>query len=406
MYCAKSADLDLLLKLHDVAATNQFIDSASANASSKWSSLPAFIHLMVSQFLTVSDLLSRVEMVNKAWSTSRRCGWSTIATRKLDLSVVGAFISRRTKQWRSKVRVFDAPTQNIRRQENHISTLRNLTSVCIDSIDDDGLKALSSASKLTLLRCWGECRKVSDAGFAHIAHLSHLGEFELVGSTVTNAGLAHLSQLHELRSLALFRCKSITSLQPISSLANLRDLGLGFCSINDVGLQHTCRLTQLQTLYLHENPITDACLAHPKPLKTLSDLWIGRCRLRGPGLVHIASLPLRKLFLGGNTEIGDSSLALLKPLSETLLVLGLCSTKVTDVGLPLLSGMHKLHALAIWGCAGIKSLAAFDEGFHVMTMVGIDERPSDAVAKEISRLGSLRPISLSTPSKFLVLHFY
>ena len=77
-------------------------------------------------------------------------------------------------------------------------------------------------------------RNITDAGLAHLAALPQLRELWLDGNQITDAGLAHLAALPQLQKLFLDGTQ-----------------------ITDAGLAHLAGLTQLQELWLYQTQVTD-----------------------------------------------------------------------------------------------------------------------------------------------------
>ena len=120
------------------------------------------------------------------------------------------------------------------------------------NITDSVLRNLPSYRYLDLTRC----KRITDAGLAHISTLTSLQHLDLDNCTrITDAGLAHLSTLTSLQHLDLNNCTRITDagLAHISTLTSLQHLYLSFCpSITDAGLAHLSTLTSLQHLNLYQ----------------------------------------------------------------------------------------------------------------------------------------------------------
>jgi hypothetical protein len=104
------------------------------------------------------------------------------------------------------------------------------------------------------------------------------------GTKVTDAGLAHLAALQELRQLDLSET-----------------------NVTDAGLTHLANLRQLRWLLLGKTHVTDAGLAHLANLRELQTLDLYGTDVRGPGLTSLAGLrELRDVDVGG-TYAGNSS---------------------------------------------------------------------------------------------------
>ncbi len=212
------------------------------------------------------------------------------------------------------------PAREITRTLHHVcQDWRNLALVndgCLDlselrDLSDSGLKTIldkASGTRITSISL-SNCKKITDAGLAHLAELPSLYSLNLsMCDNITDAGLAHLAKLTLLSSLDLRRCTNITDagIAHLSKLALLSSLNLSICpNITDVGLAHLATLTLLSSLDLsgwshipvssrglnwNEN-ITDAGLAHLSKLTALRSLNLSACiNITDAGLAHLATL--------------------------------------------------------------------------------------------------------------------
>jgi len=168
---------------------------------------------------------------------------------------------------------------------------------------------------------------LTDDKFAPIADLHRLRELSLYNSKITNAGLAHLDDLSELRVLHL-------------------DGGLDN-ALTDDGLIHLRGLTNLEQLMLGSGKVTDAGMPHIARLKKLEILNLWGTGIGDAGLARLRGLRnLRELTLNG-TRITDAGIETLRGM-KSLRVLGLAGTRVTDAGLTGLRDLDKLRELSIW----------------------------------------------------------
>jgi hypothetical protein len=153
------------------------------------------------------------------------------------------------------------------REDTAIRELRE--KACIIELNDQG-------HAVSLLSDEG----FTDADMVHAASLGHLKELWLDWPDVTAIGLRQLKPMTQLETLAL-RCEykpgrptTITDagLEHLSSLTNLRVLRLDNADITDDGLIHLRRLTKLEDLDLFGTEISDAGMVHLQGLKNLTYL--------------------------------------------------------------------------------------------------------------------------------------
>jgi hypothetical protein len=144
---------------------------------------------------------------------------------------------------------------------------------------------------------------LGDAEMPFVAAFDQLEKLDLQSCPVTDAGLAHLKRLKQLKSLNLDCCRNVT----------------------DAGMEHLKELPQLQTLVLDGTRVTDAGLEPLEGLPELQGLFL--YGVTDAGLEHVARMPhLRRLSIGG---------------------------EVTDAGLEHLAGLTKLEELNLTTCQGI-----------------------------------------------------
>ncbi len=214
--------------------------------------------------------------------------------------------------------------------------------------------------------------KVTDVDVASVTALSSLRRLALRGSTsVTDTGLAHLSECRRLESLHLIRMRvtgaglplmpnltylslyetAVTDagLARVSGLTNLRDLSLDGTAVTDAGLEHLRTLTNLEYLSLARTAVTDSGLTHLAGLPNLCDLSLdGAAGVTDAGLIHLSELTNLQLLCLSSTAVADSGLARLNGLTK-LRELHLSNTKVTDAGLVHLRSLAVLRRLFIYG---------------------------------------------------------
>lgn len=104
--------------------------------------------------------------------------------------------------------------------------------------------------------------QISDAGLAHLQGLPQLRTLFLDNTQVSDAGLAHLRGLPQLKGLRLASTKiSDTGLVHLRGLTQLGGLDLANTQISDAGLKHLRGLTRLRILWLAKPQVTDAGVA-------------------------------------------------------------------------------------------------------------------------------------------------
>ncbi len=214
----------------------------------------------------------------------------------------------------------------------------------LPNLSNDALKTIlhearASGTAITSINL-SNCKNITDAGLAHLSELTLLSSLDLSGCPgIRGVGFAYLSKLTSLRSLNLSGCRiTDAGLAYLSELKFLRSLNLSNCTdITDAGLAHLSKLTSLRSLNLSGCiRIRDAGLAHLSELKSLRSLNLRGCfKIADAGLAHLITLTfLRYLDLRGcSSNISDAGVAHLLTLpSLYLLNLNWLNTNITDAG--------------------------------------------------------------------------
>jgi hypothetical protein len=158
-----------------------------------------------------------------------------------------------------------------------------------------GVTSASFAARSTLYP-----GRVQDADLRSLKELHHLESLDLANCIeVTDAGLAALSGLVDLKVLDLSRNPAIVStwfsnanpnakltdatLVHVGALPRLTSLVLSGNAITDAGLARLSGLRNLETLELDDTPVTDAGLHHLKGLKRLKVLSLIKTKVTTEG---------------------------------------------------------------------------------------------------------------------------
>ena len=164
----------------------------------------------------------------------------------------------------------------------------------------------------------------------------------LNGSQATDAGLAQVRGLKNLKELAL-GCKGLSNegLIHLRELVSLTYLEFSGMPVSDAGLVHIKELKNLTRLYLNGTKVSDTGLAHLKELKGLMFLNLAGAPVSDAGLKYLGELKnLKHLFLD-STEITDAGLGHLAK-ANGLELLNVKRTAVTP------KGSAALHAAVPW----------------------------------------------------------
>jgi tetratricopeptide (TPR) repeat protein len=128
----------------------------------------------------------------------------------------------------------------------------------------------------SLLKNYSVCllseKRLDNQGLAHIAGLYHLERLRL-SPEITDAGLAHIKDLTNLRELDLEEALiTDAGMANLVDLKELEHLDLAFTRVGDRGMAHLQKLQKLRKFELAGTGITDAALEHLKGLENLRKL--------------------------------------------------------------------------------------------------------------------------------------
>jgi internalin A len=271
-----------------------------------------------------------------------------------------------------------------------IGRLRGLQSLRLDSlVTNAGLAHLRNLSDLRVLTFVAP--PGTRLGPANLGGLSRLQELTLIFREC-EIDLAFLRGLTSLKSLMISggRSNSHTDLAPLQALTHLEVLEIGIPTDSDLALLDG--LSSLKTLSFTGMEVTNAGLKHLGRLRDLKTLYIGAPRVTDLEALRPLSR-LETLCLIG-VPISDAGLAPIESF-RALKSLSLGAAPITDAGLAHLRGLGGLTDLDLNSTRitddGLKALAA-------VPLLGIldlgNTRITDAGLATIARLPNLRHLSL------------
>jgi Leucine Rich repeat len=197
--------------------------------------------------------------------------------------------------------------------------------------------------------------RLNDDSLARIAKLNHLTILNLTApsavSSITDAGITHLTRLRKLKHLNLSGNHLITD-DLLAALAlsglTITHLNLTYCPlITDKGIAFLADLPKLKSLNLSRNDqLTDDSLAPLEGCIKLKSLNLSGCgQITNNGMIHLSKTPnLEELNLRRCTRITDAGLPHLAQLANLarLHVSFFPNYPITFIGLASLDGLPKL----------------------------------------------------------------
>ncbi len=184
-----------------------------------------------------------------------------------------------------------------------------------NKITDEDLAKLASADRglegFESLNLEGS--RVTNAGIANLQKLPNLKAVSLTGTAVNNDGLAALGQIPTLERIeangnglkdgGLVAIKAIPSLKvlyingaqltpegfaALGDLSQLEELHLGNTTLSDATIAGVASLTNLTKLHIFRCNVTDKSLELLTHLKNIKDLDLGVCPINGDGLLAMS----------------------------------------------------------------------------------------------------------------------
>ncbi|NLE57068.1 MAG: hypothetical protein GX616_01815 [Planctomycetes bacterium] len=156
-----------------------------------------------------------------------------------------------------------------RRALVHLSQIKSLEYFDLDT-DEKDLDYLCKLPNLKSLRA-GK----SDAALERISNLTSLEELYTRGPDITDAGVAHLAKLKNLRTLVIVAPLTDQSLGHLTSLSSLRSLKImGGSRISMSGLRQLSKLPNLICLHIYDDLLPDGSALDLSGLTALEDLML------------------------------------------------------------------------------------------------------------------------------------
>jgi len=152
-------------------------------------------------------------------------------------------------------------------------------------VEDDAFKTLRHYTNLHTLTIVDA--PVNDAGLKNISGCIAIQELILQAGNFTDAGVASLSKLTNLRSFhGWSQRKPLTDecLRAFSKLPKLSNLALGNAPVTDDGLSYLRNSTQLESIMLSSPKITDRGIQNIKSLRSLKKIGLRFAQITDKGV--------------------------------------------------------------------------------------------------------------------------
>ncbi len=280
----------------------------------------------------------------------------------------------------------------IERDEAGEPVAMSLSGLRAKDVDLGDLKDFSSLKSLTLQ----ECSWVRDDDLRHLQHAAGLEKFALIRTPITDAGLAHLTDLRALREVQLTHTKVVGS--GLSSLPadEVIRLELQGESIVSDGLQPLGTLTSLRELVVNCPAVELSQLLVLSSLVNLERLDVRQCKgLDSAFVEQLKSLPSLERFDFDAEQIDERIVEQLGSLDH-LKELDLTNAKVSTDDFRTLSSLQELRVLKLNGCEGVTddSLKALLEFGHLRSLYLSHTSVRGAGLVNLVELSELKEISV------------
>jgi Leucine-rich repeat (LRR) protein len=257
----------------------------------------------------------------------------------------------------------------------HLANLKSLKELsCFNTgIEDFALEHISKFHSIEELSLYWT--QINGSGLIHIKNLTSLKNLSLSKTSITDESLAHLKDMTWMKELELYDTQigdnGLAYLKGLTSLEKLIlgsiDRESGISPITDAGLAHLNTLTELKNLGLYQTRITDKVLKHLGSLTNLESLSLNKTQITGEGFAFFnKSAPLRGLELD-ECALTGTGLANLKPWSNTLENLDMAGVKINDADLVHLADFKALKYI------NLRDTPITDEGLvHIKNIKSLE----------------------------------
>lgn len=236
---------------------------------------------------------------------------------------------------------------------------------------------------------------ITNAVIRAIAARADLEEIDLADTPVDDASAAAILAAPEMRIVRLDGTPISDAALAARAGGKLVELYLSRTSIGDRGVAFVDGAPQLTALGLGHSNVGDGGVERIARLAALRTLVLSNVHVQPGALAKLGALrALERLYLG-QVHVTDEVLAALAPLGDTLRVLHLAGSDVSEDGLASLRAFGELEELTIGDTrmhAGIADLSAWPR-LRTLSLVGLEL--TDKVLPMLAAHASLAALDLS-----------
>jgi len=237
---------------------------------------------------------------------------------------------------------------------SELSPLRNLERNTLDSLMVRGMADIQ-VSEICRFRGLSELMlidgSITDEGVVGFRKLQKLRSLDVLRTGLSDEGISPLLEgIRELRYVFLRHLKGVGdgTLQALGALRGLQVLELPGSAISDEGMSSLAGLANLREVKLSDTAISDAGVRPLLGLESLVRLDLRDTQVSGSAFLEGSPRNLAQLYLSLVTDAGMEAIGRM----DSLRVLGLIGTNVTNVGLAHVRNLKRLERLTLGSAEG------------------------------------------------------
>lgn len=218
----------------------------------------------------------------------------------------------------------------------------------------EGLKTLSKFQSLRKLNLTEATFNDLTPEWAKLAKLP-LATFSATSTKLSDKGLLAMTKISTLRDLHLGYCAELTdqSMKNIRYLKLLKKIEAPYCKFTDQGVSFMLQAENLESLNLEFNPyIHGASLPALTKLSRFDELKIGGTAINDAAIVPLGNCPHLRVLNLRHAKITDASIPTILKLKDTLRILTLDETAITDGAIKKFAPLE-LKQLHVEKCPGV-----------------------------------------------------
>ncbi|HEX3760761.1 MAG TPA: hypothetical protein VHW23_18735 [Kofleriaceae bacterium] len=235
----------------------------------------------------------------------------------------------------------------------------------------------------------------SDAELGWLTGAAQLIELGVSGAKLHDPLALQLARLPAVREVRMADTEiTVATVRAIAARRDLEEVDLGGTPVDDASAAQLLGAPELRILRLDATPISDAALAGPAGPR-LTELYVSHTGVGDTGLAVLDQLPHLAALGVGRTQIGDATLVRIARLAE-LRTLVLSRVAASPEALAQVGALHRLERLYLDMTHAddrvVAALASVADTLRVLHLAGSDV--SDAGIAGLRALGALEELTV------------